>query len=226
MNCSISLRPLALSLLFSSTMMGAIISNDFSSDAPGAKPAGATVSGGLEAIMVVDGQTSPADPFGPAGNQSLLIRKTLVDDPVPRATWSFDAVKSGVFTVTACQDSTSPNPLLSIYLLQDNLTNVAVSVSITGTTVAILDGEKNRYITAPLVVESPYEVAIHFFENQTFSVCVNGKILDASGKTAFSFSHPVSEINAIQFATADRQRSDSRVFVNHFELAEPMNSDR
>jgi hypothetical protein len=58
-----------------SSASAAYLSLDFEGDTPGNTPAGYTFirQGANNVVRVVDGSSSPADPFGGAGNQSLLL---------------------------------------------------------------------------------------------------------------------------------------------------------
>jgi len=211
---------IAASLCLSVNLFSAVISEDFNADTPGEAPRSLTTREGD--ITVVDASTNPVDPFGPAENHSMAIRKIASGDGVPRATWKqIDFPTHGKLTLTAysVSDEEKPNPQLNIFLIKDDINNIAISLFFLGSDAYVGNGSDYLTVEGVWILNAANEVVIEYFSNYTYSIFINGTILETSGgQTIFAFTNEIGDFNALQFATASTKRSGSEVFINDFEV--------
>lgn len=175
-------------------------------------------------IQVVTAADIPGGAFDPAAGEVLVLEKGANHELLPRSTWALEPQTSGVlrfkaYTPVAEQFNT---PLLNVFLCQDKLQSIGPSIYFSLRNIHVQDGDAWRVYEGQWNTEAVNEVAIEFFEDQTYRVLVNGVSI-ADEATRFHFRVPeVQMINRVQFAIASSTIFASRVYVDDVSLT-PLN---
>lgn len=177
--------------------------------------------GQVQVLAAVD---VPGGAFDEAAGEVLALEKGAHHELLPRSTWALEAQTAGVlrfkaYTPVAEQFNT---PLLNVFLCQDNLQSIGPSIYFSLRNIHVQDGDAWRVFEGQWNTEAVNEVAIEFFEDQTYRVLVNGVSI-ANETTRFHYRVPeVQMINRVQFAIASSTIFASRVFVDDVTLT-PLN---
>lgn len=176
-------------------------------------------------ILVVDGSTSPADPFGGSGNQSLMIEKTGAGTgTIPEINFSFSETNVGILTFDLYLYQSSPSfdtPTLSLYLYDGSDIGVLTAFTANGTLVATPSGNKSVSGTPSLNLAIP--IKIEFFTNQTYNVTVNGTLLNfpGVGTNVPYYTNTATSFDKLRIGTVEANRTESRFFVDNVLLVVP-----
>lgn len=176
-------------------------------------------------VQVLAAADIPGGAFDAGAKEVLALEKGAHHELLPRSTWALEPQTSGVlrfkaYTPVAEQFNT---PLLNIFLCQDNLQSIGPSIYFSLRNIHVQDGDAWRVYEGQWNTEAVNEVAIEFFEDQTYRVLVNG-ISIADEATRFRYRVPeVQMINRVQFAVASSSVFASRVYVDDVTLA-PLDS--
>lgn len=216
-----------------STMQAASIlwSEDFQAQTPGVSPSGAVITGPASKSIVVDSTTSVTDPFGPAGNRSLMMEKTQNGGTyMPRVEWtipvasefriSFDAYT--VFDIGAGLDK----PILNIFAYKDTTALIGPRFWVQEAGALVLgDGASLLTVTGVWTHNQVNHFDLEIFEDDTYSLSINGTLMQATvgdiTKDRFAFnSSPEGglDINRFQVSIADSGRVGARVFVDNLVM--------
>lgn len=197
-----------------------LLTVNFSDETPGAPPSVATVDALPGGVFVSDATSTPPDPFGPKDNLSLLLQKGPDDDRIPRVTWQVNQTDVGTlsFQFYPVDDANFPNSLLTVFLFQDNLNQIGVSLSFGKEKIFVKEKEEGvRTFPAVWQTNSVNAVKIHFASDRTYVLEINGQPFPDE-HTRFQFMSEIFGIDRVQFAIADFQLRNSRVFIDDLVL--------
>lgn len=238
----------SLGFLFSSLMGQSILDVDFSSDTTGQPPSGATISGtsGTDRrIVVVDGGSNPADPFGGVGNKSLLLEQKVGGGAVT-ARWNLPggSLTSGVFEFSAFSYQNvgegwgSPQGILYFYdagYSSPSASGIALSLSWNQNGQVGVRGRVNESDTTDgnfqfagkwninevndVRLELSHE---HSPELSSFRIWLNGELLTygEDNQEYLYLRAGTSKIDNIRFAHSNSTGVNSRIFINGFTVSQ------
>lgn len=204
---------------------GVIWTQDFQTQTPGAAPSGPGITqnsnGSTRLISVVDSTTNPADPFGPAGNLSLVLEKTSTGTTSsPNIYFNLPETTAGILTFNAYSYQSSPdwdNPLLTVYMNDGSNIGVFALFDINNSTVVPSSGA--RTATNAWAVNSVNRVKIEFFDNQTYSISINDILLSfPTIGTVVPYYGAATSLDTLRIGIQDNARTEARVFVDNFVL--------
>ncbi len=214
----------ALSLLFSTALGAYTLSTDFQSDTVGSGPAGATLTNATGRIMIVDNQSAAADPFGPAGNHSLVLQ-TPVKGAIPRVTYAIPNLTSGVLSLSAwsvMNGTDFNNPYFRIYFYGPNSGEIGIALGWKGNDLQIVSrnaGGTVTYTISDLWTSNTANDLSISFADQAFSLTLNGTLVETSdGISSFAFRDSITSLARMEFAIADTGNAGTRVFIDNFTL--------
>jgi hypothetical protein len=220
---------------------------DFQGDTPGGNPAGAVFvsePAGTGAD-VVDGTTTPSDPFGPAGNQSLMIfddatntgSTSLVGYQFPSQTGS--ASLSIDFYVEKNPDWNDPySGIRFVHQDADPVTTVAEigpwllingwnnphHTTFAQVQVLEFNGTGTNFVGTTLDVSynTRHTLTLDFdLATDTYTAAVDGTQLTTGTRSVFNFYTPQSEIDDFEMYTANSARNNSRLYYDNLNVAVP-----
>lgn len=221
--------PIAVFTLVSNLAAQVIWSQDFQSMTAGIAPSGPGISvqgtnGTTQIIKVVDSGTTPADPFGPSTNKSLLFEKTGGTQQINVA-FAVPQTLAGVITFDAYSYMSSPDwdtPLLSIYTF-DASNNIGTLMTISGTNATV--GTPTVYNqTNVWTLNQANQVKIEFFTNNTYNVYINNSLLSfptIGSNIPYYSSAFTNGITSIRIGTANTLQKESQVYFDNIVLSVP-----
>lgn len=232
------LRALGASVIMMSALglhaQGFTFFEDFQSTTAGQFPDGSGYPAGVSAsrntgtsgeVFVVGNETTPQDPFGRPGNQSLMLYRASASQPGPQATFSTPQMAVGEISYKIWIESTTPAAQRTIDL---NLGNSTVSggsawnalqMRLIGGTLRLTDGSGTVQTSNPISVEQEVTVRLLFSEN-TYSVYFNDALVTIDGKTVFQFANSVGFVDTFQFASGwNDARNTARFYVDDLSIS-------
>lgn len=199
---------------------------NFRSDTPGQVPASATsiINASNGRIHVVDAASTPADPFGGAGNRSLMIEK-VETGAVPTVRWDFSQVSDGTVSASiyAPLNSDGFGSSGALYLYNNDTLAIGILWATNGklsvmTRSSTTNSNEVIAMVSPLLIDEAADLQITFSEGR-FSLSINGQMQEsATGQTQFLLRGNQDTINNIRFAQSSTTTVNSRFFLNSFEV--------
>jgi len=176
-----------------------------------------------DAIRVVDASSDPADPFGGAGNHSLLIDKAdegVAPIAIFRTEGGYDR---GLVTFRYYPDmAVSQIPTRAFVHLQGN-GEVAVMLQFIGGKPSYIGGDDNRARNFDQIGHTTEgnEVILEFdLGKSVFRGSLNGEPLSIKGETEFPLRTVPTEINEISLRVSTNQGPVARAFFDDITLTE------
>jgi hypothetical protein len=215
------------------------ISEDFEGDTVGAAPANATfiqLAGANSLAIVVDDGSTPANPIGPAGNKSLLLRDrinttdirasfkgSLPDEGITQGkiAYQFHAVNAAGDTIPVVSMRAGLNDDASGGSRIDNSEAAfLLSFEAASNRIVILEGGVSRILQQTWAPNVLNNVAIEFDAvAQTWGASLNGVTLTKSDSSSqFSFWSAVGAINQFDFVTGAGSNIQSTVFFDNLQV--------
>lgn len=179
-------------------------------------------------VYAVDSATTWVDPFGPAGNQSLIIHRADSNPNtaggIPRVTFRIPELTAGEISFRLYIRDNSPAASAStvnLFLSQGTLGNYAAAIGISNNRLTLSDdgiasGSRPRVENA-IPFDTAVDVRVVFFEDYTYSVYLNNEIVTAADKTLFKFENEVG-IDYIQFASAWNTNTNTMFFIDDLTI--------
>lgn len=214
---------------------------DFQADTVGGNPGAADYieETGGSVVEVIGASSTPADPFGGAGNKSLWLQD---DSATGSAQAGFRRTTTEAvgwlglkFNVT--QDATYPTPFFQVRLFDDGVTSLdgsastaemgpwmAFNASLAGDPIDIrvADTVGGWLILDQTLTSNTVHTLVITFNaaSDTFTALLDGSPLtdDGGTTTAFPFRTPQSGIDAIEFTAAHYTRTGAQAFVDDIQL--------
>ncbi|MCC6680604.1 MAG: PEP-CTERM sorting domain-containing protein [Phycisphaeraceae bacterium] len=206
-----------ITMLGQASFGAALIDRDFNADTVNAPPPGALVDAGGGRVIIADSTITPADPFGPAGNRSLLIADES-GTTLSRAGFSDSAPASGItqgtvsfkwYEVTGTVGSftyAQRNNINIGYSSDPSTTFTSVTGSpiylrtINGTLEIRTDATPNAAGFTTVVLDPNFapnvvhDIQVDFTVDDTtgwgsYSVWTDGVLRDSAGNTSFGFQN-------------------------------------
>lgn len=215
------------------------LSEDFEGDAVGSAPANATfiqVAGASSRAIVVDDGSTPANPMGPAGNKSLLLRDRINNADI-RASFKGSLPDAGItqgkinYQFHAINATGDTIPIVSMRAgLNDDVTGgtrienaeaaFLLSFEVTNNRIVILEGGVSRILQQTWSPNVLNQVAIDFDTVlQSWGATLNGVTLTkADSSSQFSFWSAVGAINQFDFVTGAGSNVQSTVFFDNLQI--------
>lgn len=215
---------------------------DFQSTNAGQRPSsGVYTQGGTHGIIqVVDDNQSASwkDPFGPAGNHSLMILDN--GSGIPRASWTQGS--AGIPTMTAghiefdfyTDSGGTENPLVFFFFGQSNSsggvdTNQRVfNLQLNGSELRIQDGSTTyRAVDYNIARGQAYDIRVEFFDKKyevyvkTFEAVEYTKVHYLSGGneiSTFQYLDPDFDISFVQFTTANSGGTHPAFYIDNVAI--------
>lgn len=218
----------------------AYLTVDFQSDTVGQPPGTASLIEDLDAntrVEVVDGSSSPADPFGGPGNMSLLMQdNSAVNDT--RAAWNGGGagLVTGVFKTQFYLSSAAagfPSPYYNLRLGINDAAPVSdiatwLYINHPGWPNTIVWDENAGGLNTldnPLLFNTVNDLEITFDSNtQTMTGKLNGVAMTANlgTKSVFSYYNPHANITSFMFNAGYGGGVGNRVFFDNISLDAPI----
>jgi MYXO-CTERM domain-containing protein len=219
----------------------AYLSLDFQGDTVGDPPSGTfylSDSPPTNIVTVVDGSSSPADPFGGAGNKSMLVQDdTNATDT--RVSWKGapGGLVNGVFKTQFYLNSSAgfTVPYVNIRLGKDGLaaggTSEIAAWLLLSHPVApgkfVIDNSSVPYdiLDNAIAFNTIHEVEITFDStSHTFTGKLDGNPLTANSgtKTTWDYYTNMSMIDSVMFNAGSSSTIDNRVFIDNVSLDAPI----
>ncbi len=189
-------------------------SNDFQSDTPGQLPATPPFFNNYGTVFVVDGTTTtPSDPFGPEGNQSLLIWNDAVDE-TPRVTWAFgETVTNGILTFDAYVPSGAFGTW-RMYLYEGTTSNLRVSLGANTTTqLVVSDGAGSGTVSDFPQADTVFHYRVEF-SNGEYSLWINEVAISIAGETVFDLRNG-SNVDRLLFLSGANASTNTQLFIDN-----------
>ncbi|MBE2204968.1 MAG: PEP-CTERM sorting domain-containing protein [Chthoniobacterales bacterium] len=179
---------------------------------------------GTNRTIVTDAGTSPVDPFGGAGNKSLMFEKTGTgssSSPYFFATVPETTLGILTFDLYTVNDGGSfTTPIFTFYTYDGgNWSNIGAFVNIFATSITAFSGTTAKTASSVITANTANQVSLEFFANSTYTVKVNGSAVSFSGTTVLSYySGSASSIDRVRMGSQDTSNTKSRVFVDNIVL--------
>lgn len=213
-----------ISMMLTISFCGAseiLLQKDFSNDEAGLPPPDGKLaqSPDTKQIIVVKGSEEQEKPFGGGENLSLRLRKETKDQPIPRITWDFSNCEEGTlsFKMHLPESDRFPNALLSVFLMTDKLEQRGPDITLGRDAIQLVNGENHQQFALGWDATAPHEIKIRFFQDQTYSVEIDGQPTPDDRRFAY---RPAAgtHLNAVQFAIAWLDASEFQAFVDDILL--------
>lgn len=226
--------------LGASTASAAIF--NFQSELAGGPPSAGMVGGvtpgnnggANPGTIVVDSTTSPSvDPFGPAGNKSLMLAKMDSGGADTRARFGFDGFPAAVPSGTIEMDLYFNYPAAgntSLQIQTNNVTTLGGSPTQFGPNMELYAhsgiirayGHTNVFTmdqSATVLRNTAGHLIINFNSGtSTFTASLNGNPLTANGGTVSSFEYGTNGGSITSVTLQNVTSSDNRAFVDNLSL--------
>lgn len=206
---------------------------DFQSTTPGQFPNGSGYPSGVTVtpntgtsgeVYVVGSETAFPDPFGPSGNQSLMLQRVGATTPGPQATFSTPHLEFGEISYKLWIDPTTPAAQRTVDLNLGNSSTSggtawnALQMRILGGTLRLTDGGST--VDGSGLVQIDQEMSIRLlFSDNSYSVYLNDVLVDIGGKTVFQFANAVGSVNTFQFASGwNDSRNTARFYIDDLSI--------
>lgn len=212
---------------------------DFQSTTAGSRPSsGVYTQGGVNGIIqVVDDEGANTDPFGPAGNHSLMIWDN--NTGIPRASWTHGSAGIPLMTQGAISfdfyfDDREGAGNMGVFFflgesggLNPNTNQRAFNININNSgTVRVQNGTATYQSTVNYTItrETAYNFQI-VFEDKEYAVFVKSaaeesytKLYYGDNIDSFSYSNPLFNVDFIQFTTGDGNNSFQPVYIDNLSI--------
>ncbi len=178
---------------------------------------------GTRRTMVTDSATSPIDPFGGTGNQSLMFEKTGTGAGTsPNVYFTTPEATLGILTfdLYTVNSGTLTTPVFTLYTYDGgNSGQIGTFLIFSASNVTAVPSGGAKTVSNVLSTGVTQQVSLHFLANQTYSVAINGTPLSFSGTTWLPYySATAFSIDRIRIGSQDDANYRSQVFVDNFVL--------
>jgi hypothetical protein len=224
-----AVRFLAAAVALFPSMAGAqaVLSIDFQDQTPGLAPnnAALVLSGTNRQVYVVDSGTTPADPFGPAGNRSLWMQDNDASS-TPIVQFAFNPLTKGSASIEFYAETGT--------LFELRMGSGTGQTAITGTPVGpyielggdggirIWDG---AYVntTTTFNHNAPNTLTIDFDRGAgakgIFTTTLNGApIVSTLGSQEFNFQNPQADLSVLRFTAGFSNGINQSLFINEITV--------
>jgi len=214
----------------------------FQSDVAGVAPSAGMIGGitpgnnggANPGTIVVDSTTSPSvDPFGPAGNKSLMLAKMDSGGSDTRARFGFDSFPSPVASGTVEMDLYFNYPAAgntSLQFQMNNINTLGGGATQFGPNIELFAhsgiirayGHTNVYTmdqSAVVLRNTAGHLVVNFNSGtSTFTASLNGSPLTANGGTVTTFEYGTNGGSVTSLTLQNSTSSDNRAFVDNVSL--------